>query len=111
MMTEEQINDIIEQTARAVVKELRVQGMIKDEEDANYRDISETLREYYKNGEKDAQIRYALQSIRFEPYFQILEKYYKDGEKMDAIASDFEVDISTVFRKKRELCLKLYRVL
>lgn len=109
-MTEE-MKALIRETVRETVKELRSQGMTKDEEDANYRDVSEMLRDYYRNGQKDKQITYALQSLRFEPYFGILEKYYKHNEKMDNIASDFEVDISTVFRKKRELCLKLYRVL
>ena len=110
-MTDEEIKAYINETAERVVRELRSQGLTKEEDDANYKDISEMLREYYRDGEKDTQIRYALQSIRFEPYFRILEKYYRDGEKMDTIAADFEVDISTIFRKKRELCLKIYRVL
>ena len=110
-MTEEQINDIIEQTARAVVKELRVQGMIKDAEDANYRDISEMLKEYYKSGEKDKQMTYALKSVRFDPYYRILEKYYRDGEKIETLAIDFGVDASTIARKKKELCIKLYHAI
>lgn len=110
-MTDEEIKALIRDTVQEAIKEFRSQGLTKDAEDANYRDMSEALREYYKNGEKDAQIRYALQSIRYDPYYGIIEKYFKHGEKMDAIAADFEVDISTVFRKKRELCLKLYHVL
>ena len=109
-MTDE-IKTLIRETVQETIREMRTQGMTKGEEDANYRDVSETLREYYRNGEKDKQITYALQSIRFEPYFGIIEKYYKHNEKMENIALDFEVDISTIFRKKRELCLKIYRVL
>lgn len=114
-MTEEElktyIDKTINETVERVVKELRTQGMIKDAEDANYKDISEMLREYYQSGEKDNQITYALQSMRFEPYFRILEKYYRNGDKIETIASDLGVDSSTVVRKKRELCLKLYHSL
>ena len=111
MISEDQIRDIIRQTARETVKQLRVQGMIKDAEDANYKDISEILREYYRTGEKDSQMTYALLTLRLDPYFQILEKYYKNGEKIESIAQDFGVDNSTIVRKKRELCLRLYYAL
>lgn len=111
MMTEEQINKIIEKTARAVVKELRYQGMVKDAEDANYKDASEMLREYYKSGEEDKQVNYALLSLRFDPYYRIIEKYFKHGEKIETIAADFGVDSSTIVRKKRELCLRFFHSL
>jgi hypothetical protein len=111
VMTEEEIRNLIKTTAQEVVREMRTQGMTREADDANYRDISEMLREYYRNGEKDKQIAYALQSVRFDPYFRIIEKYYKHGEKIDLIAADFEVDSSTIVRKKRELCLRVYQSL
>ena len=110
-MTDEQIKALVKQTAQETVKELRVQGMIKDAEDANYRDISEMLKEYYKSGEKDKQMTYALKSVRFDPYYRILEKYYRDGEKIETLATDFGVDASTIARKKKELCIKLYHAI
>ena len=109
-MTDE-IKAYIRETVQETIRELRTQGLTKEADDANYRDISEMLREYYRNGEKDKQMNYALQSVRFDPYFRILEKYYKNGEKIDMIASDFDVDSSTIVRKKRELCLRIYHAL
>lgn len=110
-MTEEEINALIKKTVQETIKEYRNQGLSKDAEDANYKDVSEMLREYYQSGEKDNRITYALQSMRFEPYFRILEKYYRNGDKIETIAADLGVDSSTIVRKKRELCLKLYHSL
>ena len=66
---------------------------------------------YIKSGEKDKQMTYALKSVRFDPYYRILEKYYRDGEKIETLATDFGVDASTIARKKKELCIKLYHAI
>ena len=102
----------IEQMIRQIVTEC-IREYIKQNPDDNstviYNDTSELLTEHYKNGEKDAAVTYAIQAQRFDPYFRIIPMYYRDGQTLDTIASNMGVDISTIVRNKKRLCMEIYK--
>jgi len=45
----------------------------------------------------------ALDKIRDDPYFEIIQMKYFDGKTREEIADDFEVDVSTITRNKNRL--------
>lgn len=104
----EDIKIIIRETVSECVKELTRQHMIQDNDSAAYNDISNLLINYYKNGEKDNALTYAIQAQRFDPYYRIIPMYFKDDMTLDVIARALEVDLSTIVRNKKRLCLQIY---
>ena len=104
----EDIKGLIRETVNECIKELARQHMIRDDGTAAYNDISNLLQEYYKTGEKDNALTYAIQAQRFDPYYRIIEMYYKDDMTLEVIAATMEVDLSTIVRNKKRICLQIY---
>ena len=107
-MTDAEILNYIDLAIRKTISEYKQSGMLKASSDVSYADACEMLEEYYKNGADDARITYAIQGQRFDPYFRIVLMYFKDGETIETIAEALGVDISTVVRNKKRLCLAIY---
>lgn len=110
-MTDEELKQYIEDTVKETIREIKREGLLKDSDDSIYNDVSRILKSYYSEGKKDNQITYALQSIRYDPYYTIIPMYFKDGDKVDVIANALMVDVSTVIRNKKRLCLQIYKEL
>mgnify|MGYP003465036329 CR=1 FL=1 len=56
-------------------------------------------------------LKTALEVFRNDMYIDIINLYYRDGETIERIAEELDVDISTVTRNKKRLCLSLYNAL
>ena len=106
-MTEEEIKNIVNLAVKNTLKELRRNGLLK-EEVAAYQDASSLLRAYYKNGKNDTQITYAIQNQRFDQYFRIITLYFEQGKTIEQIADILKVDTSTVIRNKKRLSIAIY---
>ena len=103
-MTDEEVRRVVRET----VQEIKKQGLLNNCEDAIYRDVSEILRNHYQTEPIDQVVEYAIQSLRFDPYFRIIPMYYEQKETIENIAELLNVDVSTVIRNKKRLCLKIY---
>ena len=114
-MTDEEIKNLIKQTAKETVKESMAEykrsGLLEDSEGANYSDACELLQAYYDGEKDDMEISYAVQNMRFDQYFRILEMYFERHEKIETIAREMDVDVSTITRNKKRLCLAIYKSL
>lgn len=106
-MDKQEIKEIIEMT----VKELKNQHMLKETVDAIYIDVSERLTKYFRSGETDMKIKLMLEELKDDLYIDILYFYYRDNMTIERIAEELEVDVSTVTRNKKRLCLSLYNLL
>lgn len=105
------VEKIIKRTVELTIEDLMDKGIIKSNDDVLYANASEILKDFYKNGSTDASVNYALQSIRFDPYFRIILMYYQDGKTIQETAEALGVDVSTVTRNKKRLCLEVYKAL
>lgn len=107
-MTDEEVKAYIEMAVQRTVRELKKSGRMKQDDDAVYDDMKEILADYYSKGKTDAKITYAIYGKRFDPYYSIIIDYYEKGLTLAAIAEKMGVDVSTVGRNKRRLCLEIY---
>ena len=108
LKTDEEIKKYIDLAVKRSIKEYKRSGMLKGSDNAIYTDIAELLANYYKNGQAEANITYAIQGQRFDPYYLIIPLYYGEGKTIESIAEKLGVDVSTVVRNKKRLCLAIY---
>ena len=107
-MSDEEIKKYIDITIKKTILEFKKSGILKASENAAYSDASEMIAGYFKNGKTDANITYAIQGLRFDPYFRIIDLYFEKGLTIERIAEEFGVDVSTIVRNKKRLCLSVY---
>ena len=107
-MTDEEILNYIDLAIHKTIMEYKQCGIMKEPAEVNYTDATELISEYYKSEMADARITYALQCVRFDPYYMIIPLYFADGKTIEYIAEKLNVDTSTVVRNKKRLCLQIY---
>lgn len=107
-MTDEEIKAYIEYAVKNAIRELKKSGLMKGSDNAVYSDASEMLWNYYKTGKTETNLTYAIQGLRFDPYFRIIPLYFEERRTIEQIAEELGVDVSTVMRNKKRLCLSIY---
>ena len=107
-MPDEEIKRIIDLAVQTSIAEYKRSGLLKDSENVAYSDASAILTSYYESDKTDAALTYAIQGQRFDPYFKIITMYFSDKKTIEAIAEELGVDVSTVVRNKKRLCLAIY---
>ena len=107
-MPDEEIKRIIDLAVKTSIAEYKKSGLLKDSDNVAYSDASAILTSYYESDKKDAALTYAIQGQRFDPYFKIITMYFSDKKTIEAIAEELGVDVSTVVRNKKRLCLAIY---
>lgn len=107
-MPDEEIKRIIDLAVQTSIAEYKRSGLLKDSDNVAYSDASAILTNYYDSDKKDAALTYAIQGQRFDPYFKIITMYFSDKKTIEAIAEELGVDVSTVVRNKKRLCLAIY---
>ena len=110
-MTDEEVLKYINATVEKTVAALKRSGMIKNADDMKYADISYMLMDYYQNGQAVPKVEKALNEVKYDAYFEIIPLYFGDGLKMDEIAKQMNVDVSTIVRNKKRLCLQVYTLM
>lgn len=106
-MTENELKKIM----RDFVVELKRGHMLRNESDAIYNDVSERLYKYYRDGERDQNIKNILKDMDGDIYINIIPLYYKNTYTIEKIAEMLDVDVSTVVRNKKRICLSIYTML
>ena len=111
-MTDEEVKNIISSTVDTTIdkmlKYLKKNKMLKEPEDIIYTDATDLLNVYYKNGQEDMEITYAIRGLRFDPYYRIIPLYFEEGKTIEQIAEILDVDVRTIARNKKRLLLSIY---
>lgn len=107
-MTDREILKYIDYAIEKAVSEFKKSGVLKNNDDLIYSDVSYMLNAYYHNGQVIPKIEQALESVSSDNYFRIIPEYYKDGKTIEKIAERMGVDVSTITRNKKRLCLEIY---
>ena len=107
MNTEELIKKVVRQT----VDELKRAGMLRDDTSEKYREASKILKRYYKANEEPGFMKAVgntLSILTEDQYYSILPLYYCHGYTNESIAELLNVEVSTVTRNKKRLCIEFY---
>ena len=109
-MTDEELRNYIDESVADAIRRLADDGLIKKQSDIKYAQVAKRLYEFYQSQETgiDEIMLNALTQISDDTYFRIIPMYYRDQITIEALAVDFGVDISTIVRNKKRLCLKVY---
>lgn len=107
-MTDDKVKELIDLTVKKSIEEYKKSGLLKESDNVCYSDASEIIASYYKSERNEASITYAIQGQRFDPYFRIIPMYFQENKTIEKISEELGVDISTVVRNKKRLCLAIY---
>lgn len=107
-MTDAEMLNYIDLAIQKTISEYKRSGLLRESRDVSYSDACEVLADYYANGKKDTRVTYAIQGQRFDPYFLIIPLFYEEKKTIESIAEKMGVDISTIVRNKKRLCLQIY---
>lgn len=103
------MNELIKEVVRETIAELKRSGMLKNQNEVAYSEISATLRAFYR-ADKPQNIKAALKEIESDPYYEIIPLYFQQDFTNEKIAEILDVEISTVVRNKKRLCLAIYEI-
>lgn len=106
-MDEQTIRNIVQATITELIKG----GLLKSADDLAYAEIKTILTAYYNGGEREAEIRNAIEALRDDPYYKIIPLNFGYGYTLEQIAEALEVETTTIVRNKKRLCLSIYRAL
>ena len=104
-MDETEVKRIVQLT----ILELKQQELLQDVERVAYKEISERLTRFFAPLDiQDDDLAKALESLKGDKYRHILWMFYRDGYTVEEIAERLNVDVRTVSRNKKRLCLEIY---
>ena len=103
-----EIKAFIDYAIEKAIKEFKKQGILRDVSEVAYSEVSKELYRYYDNVEAQMDIKKALEDLRHDPYIDIIRLYYSEKITIENIAEVLGVDVSTVVRNKKRLCLDIY---
>lgn len=117
MTAKEVIEMTAEKTARAVVSEMKRAGLIKDNRLGSFKKTERALYEFAEWSDvEDATeqtrrfcnlIQRALNRVRDDPYYQIIELKYFEHWTHERIAEFFDVDVSVISKRRTKLINQL----
>lgn len=85
--------------------------MLKDRSTVIYEEVAKMLRDAYDSGETNRELVHAMRQLTSDPYFELLPKYFGEGLTIERLAEEYDVEVSTITRNKKRLCLKIYELM
>ena len=106
-MDKQTIKEIVHET----IEELKRGGVLRTENELAYAEISAVLFTYYADGATDDRVKNALKEVEKDTYFRIVPLYFDYNYTIEKIAERLHVEVSTITRNKKRLCLAIYNAL
>lgn len=105
------LQDVISCTIRETIAELKKTGFLRRDDKEAYKTIDKRLKAYFgakiSGEEPDPDMTRALRSIVDDDYFPVIMYYYQEHMTIEAIAEAYNVEVSTITRNKKRLCLMI----
>ena len=110
---------VIRELILEIIEEIQRSGLLKSVDDMAYSEATAILREYYTSDDKYKDDRIstamavseAVKAVSGDRYFRILPMYFEQEQTIEEIAERLDVDVSTIVRNKKRLCLEVYKQL
>lgn len=117
MTVNELVDMTAQKTARAVVSEMRRADMVKTNRLGSFKKVERVLYEFseWRDDEEASEqtrrfcnlIQRALNRVRNDPYYEIIELKYFEHWTHEQIAEHFDVDASRISRQRTKLINQL----
>lgn len=105
------LQEVISCTIRETIAELKKTGFLRRDDKEAYKTVDKKLKAFFEaklNGEEpDPDMIRALVYIIDDPYFPVIRLYYQEHKTIEAIAEIYNVEVSTITRNKKRLCLMI----
>lgn len=105
-MTEEEVRKVVQMTVKAMKRE----GMTRKFSDVMYRDAARMLYSHF-NEEYNERVAKVLNEVKTDPYYCIIPMYYGKRMTHEQISEKMSVEVSTITRNKKRLCIDICRLL
>lgn len=106
-MTENEIRQLVKDTVRETVSELRNQRVGIEDTERTYRRMSDKLYAYFAGADYDEILEQALESLEGDRYFVLLTAYYGEHKTVGQIAKEMRATKRTIHNNKKRLCLAI----
>lgn len=106
-MKSEEIRKVVSE----VLDELIKRDMLRPSDKIAYSNVSDRLYDFYESGAKDYDVQTALKKIEADPYYMLIPLYFSELKTIDQLAEIFGVEVSTITRNKKRLCLAIHSTL
>ena len=104
-MNESEVRQVVMMT----VQELKQQNMLRDADSIAYKEISKKLEDFFAPyTTRPPELAKIIDQLKNDRYFHILWMFYRDHRSVEEIAESLDVDVRTVTRNKKRLCLAIY---
>ena len=98
----------IKKVVNATIDSMLRKNMLRYNDNVILSSVGNILTRYYDSDMKDITIKDTLDKLSDHTYSDILAMYYRDHMTLEVIAEKYNVDVSTIRRNKRKLCLEFY---
>lgn len=105
---DEMDKELVRQIVRETIEEMKRQGLLTSVSELAYSEATSLLSDYYKDGMADELVSAAINDLSGDKYKEIIPLYFGYGYTIERIAEIYDVDVSTITRNKRRLCLSIY---
>lgn len=110
-LTNDELKELIKAGAKEAVKEMQKKKMYSEAPTykkteyllQNYRDLKSATADNELTKKTMDKLDTILDSLKGEPYYKIIDMYYMESKKMEVIAGELGVSISTVYSVKKRL--------
>lgn len=110
-LTNDELKELIKAGAKEAVKEMQKKKMYSEVPTykkteyllQNYRDLKSATADNELTKKTMDKLDTILDSLKGEPYYKVIDMYYMESKKMEVIAGELGVSISTVYSVKKRL--------
>ena len=110
-LTNDELKELIKAGAKEAVKEMQKKKMYSEVPTykkteyllQNYRDFKSATADNELTQKTMDKLDTILDSLKGEPYYKVIDMYYMEAKKMEVIAGELGVSISTVYSVKKRL--------
>lgn len=105
-MTQEEVAEVVQTVISVLIR----QKLLKDPEDIVYRMISHRLFQHWMPASNpDYELEKVLKQLESDRYIYVILLFYRDLCTVETIAERMGVDVRTVSRNKKRLCIEIYK--
>lgn len=104
-------NEQLKQVTKQVTKELVKRKLIIQADRWEMEKVRNRLREYYRENKQDAGVKRALEELKNDNYYPVLQMQYGEGKTNEQVAEEINRSVRSLNRNKKRILSLIYLML